>query len=147
MAGLIERLETDYKEALRAGQRLRVDTLRLIKAGIQRMAIEKRKDTLDDAEVTQVLTQQAKQRRETIEAAKQSARQDVLSQATEELAILNAYLPEPLSEQAIRTLIDEAVASVGTAQGPIMKYVMGKSAGRTDGKTVSRLVAERLKKA
>ena len=146
MATLVERLETEYKTALKAGDRLRVDTLRLIKAGIQRVAIEKRKDILDDQEVIQVLIQQAKQRRETIESAKQSNRQDVLMQATSELAMLTAYLPQQLSEEAIKQLVDEAIKTVGPNQGLIMKHVMGKAAGAADGKLVSQLVSERLKK-
>ena len=147
MATLTERIETDYKTALKAGQRLRVDTLRLIKAGMQRMAIEKRKDALDDPEILQVLAQQVKQRRETMESAKQTNRQDVLTQATQELAILNGYLPEPLAEEALKQLIEEAVSSLGMSQGQIMKYVMGKAAGRADGKLVSQLVSQRLKPA
>ncbi len=146
MPTLIERLETDYKTSLKAGARLRVDTLRLVKAAIQRSAIEKRKETLTDPEVMQVLTQQAKQRRETMESAKQTSRQDVLTQATEELAILSAYLPPQLSESDIRKLIEEAVQAVGPAQGAIMKHVMGKTAGAADGKLVSQLVTERLKR-
>ena len=146
MATLTERLEADYKTALKAGERLRVDTIRMVKAAIQRVAIEKRKEPLDDADVVQVLAQQAKQRRETIESAKQTSRQDVLSQATSELAILTSYLPQQLSEEALKPLIEEAVASVGLNQGPVMKYVMGKAAGSADGKLVSRLVGERLKR-
>lgn len=147
MPTLTERLEADYKTALKAGERLRVDTLRLIKAGIQHVAIEKRKASLDDQEVIQVLTQQAKQRRETIESAKQNGRDDILTQATQELAMLNAYLPQPLSEEEVARLIEEAIGAVGPQQGPIMKYVMGKASGAVDGKLVSRLVGERLKKA
>ena len=145
MPTLMERMDADYKTALKAGQRLRVDTLRLVKAGVQRAASEKRKDTLSDPEVIQVLSQQAKQRRETIDAAKKSSRQDILEQATQELAILAAYLPEALSSEALARLVDEAIQVVGANQGPIMKYVMEKAAGGADGKTVSQLVAERLK--
>ena len=146
MVTLAEQLEADYRLALKAGDRLRVDTLRLIKAGIQRAAIEKRKDQLDEQEILQVLGQQAKQRRETIESVKQTPRQDVLTQATQELAILNAYLPQQLSHEAVAQLIEEAIGAVGMNQGPIMKYVMGKTAGAADGKVVSQLVGERLKK-
>ena len=146
MATLTERLEADYQTAMKARDRLRVDTLRLIKAGIQRAAIERRQPQLDDQGVTQVIAQQAKQRRETIESAKGAGRQDVLTQAEAELAILNAYLPPPLSEEALRKLVDEAVVAAGPAQGPIMKYVMSKAAGAAEGKVVSRLVAERLSK-
>ncbi len=147
MAGLTDRLEADYKTAFKAGERVRVDTLRLIKAAIQRVAIDKRKDALDDQEILQVLSQQAKQRKETMDAAKNTSRQDVFAQATQELAILNSYLPQPLSESVLHGLIEEAITAVGPNQGLIMKYVMAKAAGATDGKTVSQLVAQRLKRA
>lgn len=145
MATILERIEADYKAALKAGQRVRVDTFRLVKAGVQRAAIDKRKDTLDDAEVLQVISQQVKQRKETLEAAKNSGRQDVLTQTSEELALLSSYLPQQLSTEAIKGLIDEAITASGANQGAIMKYVMAKAAGAADGKTVSALVAERLK--
>lgn len=147
MATLNERLDADYKAAMKAGQRVRIDTVRLVKAAMQRAAIDKRKDALDDAEIIQVIGQQVKQRRETIESAKQTSRQDVLAQATEELNLLTAYLPQQLSPDAVKQLIEEAVAAVGTNQGQVMKYVMGKAAGATDGKVVSQLVGERLKAA
>ena len=145
MATLIERIEADYKTAFKAGERRRIDTLRLVKAAIQRVSIEKRKERLDDPEIIQVLNQQAKQRRETLEAAKQGGRQDILDQSAEELAILNSYLPQQLSTEALQQLVDEAVKTVGANQGQIMKFVMQKAAGAADGKTVSQLVAERLK--
>ena len=145
MATLSERIESDYKTALKAREQLRVDTLRLMKAGIQRAAIDKRKEALDDQEIIQVLNQQVKQRRETIESAKQTNRQDVLSQAMEELAILNSYLPAQLSQDAVKQLIEEAVKAVGSNQGQVMKHVMSKAAGGADGKVVSQLVSERLK--
>ena len=147
MAALSERLEADYKTAMKAGQRVRIDTIRMVKAAMQRAAIDKRKDALDEAETIQVITQQVKQRRETIESAKQTSRQDVLTQATEELELLTAYLPQQLSPEAVKQLVEEAVAAVGTNQGQIMKYVMGKAAGAADGKMVSQLVGERLKAA
>ena len=145
MATLTERIEADYKTAFKAREQRRVDTLRLVKAAIQRVSSEKRKDTLDDAEMLQVLNQQVKQRRETLEAAKKVGRQDVVDQAAEELAILNAYLPQQLSPEALKQLIDEAVQSAGANQGLVMKYVMQKAAGAADGKLVSQLVTERLK--
>ena len=145
MPTLTERLEADYKTAMKAGDKLRVETIRLIKAGIQRAAMDKRKDQLDDQEVIQVLSQQAKQRRETIEAVKQSNRQDVVAQTNAELTILTAYLPAQLSPEALGPIIEEAIKSVGPNQGAIMKYVMAKAAGAADGKIVSQLVTQRLK--
>jgi len=145
MPTLNERLEADYKLAMKAGERVRIDTLRLIKASLQRVAIDKRKDVLDDQDVIHVLHQQAKQRRETLEAAKTAGRQDILTQTTQEIAILNSYLPPQISQEALKQLIEEAITTVGANQGQIMKYVMAKSAGGADGKTVSQLVGERLK--
>lgn len=145
MATLSERLEADYKTALKARDRLRVDTLRLIKAAIQRVAIEKRTETLADPEIVPLLAQQVKQRRETLEAAKKGNRQDIAAQAEAELAIINTYLPQQLSEDALKPLIEEALKASGSNQGLIMKYVMGKAAGAADGKLVSQLVAQRLK--
>ena len=145
MATLTERLDADYKTALKAKERLRVDTLRLIKAAVQRAAFDKRKETLDDPEIVPLLAQQVKQRRETLEAAKKGGRQDIAAQAEAELAIINAYLPQQLSEEALKELIEDAIKAVGpTTQGLIMKHVMGKTAGAADGKLVSQLVAQRL---
>ena len=145
MPTLTERIETDYKQALKAGQRLRVDTLRLIKAAMQRVAMERRKDTLDDPEIVQVLANQVKQRRETLESAQKSGRMDVVNQTNEELAIVESYLPPRLSPDAVKPLIEEAFKAVGPNQGQIMKHVMGRVQGQVDGQVVARLVAERLK--
>jgi uncharacterized protein YqeY len=145
MSTLNNRILDDYKTAFKAQDRLRIDTLRLVKAALQKVQIDKRKDALDDAEVLQVLAQQAKQRQETIDAAAKSSRTDILDQAKQEMAILQAYLPARLTADAIKTLIDEAITSVGANQGQIMKFVMAKAGGGADGKLVSQLVAERLK--
>ena len=145
MQTLAQRLDADYKTAFKAQDRLRIDTLRLIKAAIQKIQIDKRKDALDDAEVLQVLSQQAKQRHETLEAAANNGRPEIAEQAKQELAIIASYQPAPLSPQAITALIDEAIAAVGANQGQIMKFVMAKAGGGVDGKQVSQLVAQRLK--
>ncbi len=145
MPTLTERLDTDYKTALKAGQRLRVDTVRMIKASIQRVAMEKRKDTLTDPEVVQIVSQQAKQRHETLAAAEKAGRQDMVDQAKAELAMLQEYLPAQLTPDAIKALVEEAIKEVGLNQGLIMKAVMAKTAGAADGKVVSQMVAERLK--
>ena len=145
MVTLIEQLDTDYKTALKAQDRRRVDTLRMVKAAIQRVAIDKRQDTLGDPDVIQVLRQQVKQRHETLEAATKGNRPELAAQATEELKLLEAYLPASLSEEALSKLIDEAIATVGANQGQIMKFVMSKATGAADGKTVSQMVGERLR--
>lgn len=143
---LWDRIGTEYLAAYKAGDRVRVDTLRLVKAALEKVSIEKRKDRLDDAEILQVLTQQAKQRRETLEAVKASGRNDIIAQTNQELAILTAYLPQQMSDEALGRLIEEAFQTAGQNQGQVMKYVMGKAGGAVDGKRVSQLVAQRLSK-
>jgi uncharacterized protein YqeY len=145
MATLVERLEEDYKTAMKAGDRPRVATVRLLKAGVATAAIDKRKPSLDDQEAVEVIAHQAKQCRETIESAKRANREDILAQATAELAIVASYLPPPLSEEDITWLIDEAIAAVGKQHGPVMKQVMAQTKGRAEGAVVNRLVGERLK--
>ena len=150
MATLQERLETTYAEAykqsLKHGERQReASILRMVKAELQKLAIEKRTEKLADADVMPVLSKQVKQLKETMEAAQKAGRQDLITQATEELEIVNAYLPKALSPEAIKELIDEAMKTAGSNQGQIMKAVMAKAAGAADGKLVSQLVAERLK--
>ncbi len=163
MATLQERIETDYKTAMKAGDRLRVDALRLIKAEIQKAAIAKRAERrrsepsgvpepegfrpeqLADPDVVPVLSRQAKQRQETIDAAQKANRQDIVDQTLKELDILKAYLPQALSTEMLKQLIDDAIKTAGANQGQIMKAVMAKAAGAADGKVVSQLVAERLK--
>ena len=146
MTSLLERLNDDYKTAMKSGQRRRVDTIRMAKAAMQRAAMDKRKEQLDDQEILHVLANQAKLRRETIESAKQAGRQDVVQEANEELAILATYLPQPISDEAVRQLIEEAIQQVGPSQGPVMKFVMGKAGGTVDGKLVSQLVSQRLQR-
>lgn len=125
MPTLNERFEADYKTALKAGDRLR--------------------EVLEDADIIPVLNQQAKQRRETIEAAQKAGRQEIVSSSNAELAILTAYLPQQLAPEQLKRYIEEAITSVGLQQGPIMKFVMAKAAGAADGKLVSQLVTARLK--
>ena len=145
MPTLTERLDTDYKTALKAGQRAKVDTIRMIKAAIQKAAMDKRKDSLTDQEILPLLSQQVKQRNETLAAAEKGGRQDMIDQTKAELAILSEYLPTQLTPDVIKTFIEEAIKEVGPNQGLIMKSVMAKAAGAADGKVVSRLVGERLK--
>ena len=146
MATLSERLETDYKTAMKAGERSRVGVLRLLKAGIAKTAIDKRKPALEDPEALEVIAHHAKQCRETIDAATRANRNDILDQATAELKIVTAYLPPPLSEDDLKQLIEEAIGTVGAQQGPVMKHVLGKTKGLAEGGVVNRLVAERLKR-
>lgn len=147
MATIAERLDEDYKTAMKARDADRVSAIRMLKAAFQQMAIEKRKDRLEDAEATLVLIKQVKQINETIEAATKAGREDAISKAKAELEILKPYMPEPISEEKLLALVDEAIQTAGDNRGQIMKYVMSKAGAGADGKRVNQLVAQRLKPA
>jgi uncharacterized protein YqeY len=145
--GLADRLQEDLHRALRAGDSLRVSTLRLARAAIHNAEIERGRP-LTDAEVEGVLAWEMKRRREAIDAYTRAAREDLARKEGLELAVLAEYLPPPLSEADLRTLVREAVASVG-ARGPqdlgrVMGVVMPRVKGRADGGLVNRLVREAL---
>jgi uncharacterized protein YqeY len=144
---LSERIQQDLQQAMKAGDKLRVSTLRLLRAALKNREIAKR-GGLDEAEALDVLTLATKQRRETIQLARAHGREDIAQQEEHELAILEAYLPEQLSLEDIQQRIDAVVQEVGASSpqdiGRVMKVLMVTMKGRVDGNTVNRLVRERL---
>lgn len=144
---LADRLQEDLHRALRAGDSLRVSTIRLARAAIHNAEIEVGRP-LTDAEVEGILGREMKRRREAIDAYTRAAREDLARKEGLELAVLTEYLPPQLSEADLRALVRDAVASVG-ARGPqdlgrVMGAVMPKVKGRADGGLVNRLVREAL---
>jgi len=144
---LADRLQEDLHRALRAGDSLRVSTIRLARAAIHNASIERGR-ALTDAEIEEIITREMKRRREAIEAFGKGGRDDLVQKETLELAILSEYLPPQLSEADLRAIVAEAVAQVSAAgpqdMGRVMGAVMPKVKGRADGGLVSRLVREAL---
>ncbi|MDQ7843262.1 MAG: GatB/YqeY domain-containing protein [Armatimonadota bacterium] len=143
---LADRLKEDLNRALRAGDSLRVSTIRLARAAIHNAAIERGRD-LTDLEIQDILAREMKRRREAIEAYTRAGREDLVQKETLELAILTEYLP-PLDEAQLRAMIRDTVAQVG-ATGPqdlgrVMGALMPRLRGRADGGLVQRLVREAL---
>jgi uncharacterized protein YqeY len=142
-----EQLQVDLKDALKRGEKLRVSTIRLLNADLQNRAIAKGA-TLDDTDVVDAVVLATKKRREAIMLARQYGREDVAHQEEQELAILEAYLPTPLSPEAIVQHIDAVIQQMAAVSpkdfGRIMQALMPEFKGRADGSTVSRLVHERL---
>ncbi len=145
--GLAERLQEELHRALRAGDALRVSTIRLARAAIHNSSIERGRD-LTDPEIEEILGREMKRRREAIDAYAQGGRDDLVQKESLELAILSEYLPPALSEAELRALVTEAVAQSG-ARGPqdigrVMGILMPKIKGRADGALVNRFVRELL---
>jgi uncharacterized protein YqeY len=147
---LRDRIQTDITAAMRSGDSLRRDVLRMTQNAIQ--SIEKReRRELGDDDATAVVTREVKTRRESVEAFRKGGREDLAAKEEAEIAILTDYLPEQLDDAAIQTLVDEAVAATGAVNardlGKVMGWLSPKTRGRADGRRVSELVAQALAKA
>ena len=149
-----QRIEDDLKAALRAGDKERLGCLRMVKAKAQEKQIELRakkgRDAeLSDDDVMSVVSAYAKQRHDSIESYERGGREDLAARERAELEILAAYLPQPMSEDEVAAIIDEAVRESGASEprdmGAVMQLVMPKVKGRADGKLVNRIVQSRLK--
>ena len=147
--GLCERLESDVKSSLKAGDSLKVSVLRMVLSGVRMVQIEKNIKVLDDDGVTQILQRHVKQHRESIEQFTKGARPDLAEKESLELKILETYLPKQLSPEELAGIVKAAIAETGAAvkadTGKVMKAVMEKAKGRADGKTISALVGQILK--
>jgi hypothetical protein len=144
---LSERIQQDLQQAMKAGEKLRVSTLRLLRAAMKNREIAQRR-ALNDAEVLEEVSLATKRRRETIQLAREHGREDIAQQEEHELAVLASYLPEQLSLEEIQQQIEAVVQELGATSsqdiGRVMKVVMSTMKGRADGSTVNRLVRERL---
>jgi uncharacterized protein YqeY len=144
---LKDRLSEETTAALRAGEKIRLSTLRLLSAAVKNREVELR-HPLDDDEFVEVATREAKRRREAIEAYEKAGREDRAATEREELGVLEEYLPAGLTDQEVDALIDEAIARAGAAgpgdMGKVMSSVMAEAKGRADGRAVQARVKSRL---
>jgi uncharacterized protein YqeY len=144
---LCEQFQTDLKQAMKSGDKVRLATLRLLMAAIKNRQIDKG-GGLDDAEALDVVRSATKQRREAITFARQYDREDIAQQEERELTILETYLPEQLSTNDLIQRIDAVIQELGATSdkdlGRVMRILMPTVQGRADGTTVNRLVRERL---
>ena len=144
---LKDRIINDVKDAMRARDKPRLATLRLITAAIKQQEVDERIE-LDDTQLLSLLDKMCKQRRESISQFEKAARDDLIAQEVSELDIIKTYLPEQLGEAEIAALIDETMAATGAASIKDMGKVMGqlkpKLQGRADMGAVSAMIKARL---
>lgn len=144
---LIEQIQEDLKRSMKAKDGNRVSVLRFLMSSIRNREIEKR-NPLDDDEVLAEITSSAKRRRESIEAFKEGGRADLVAKEEAELAVLQEYLPEQLSPDEIRGMVQEVIEAVGASTagdiGKVMKELMPRLRGKADGKLVNEIVRETL---
>ncbi len=147
---LSEKVDVDLKDAMRAKEATRLSVLRMLKSALKNAAIEKggADVKLDDADATQVIRKQVKQRQDSIESFEKGGRAELAAKEKEELTILQSYLPQAMSPAELSQTVRETIAEVGATSkaqmGVVMKAVQAKVAGRADGKTLSAEVAKQL---
>jgi uncharacterized protein YqeY len=144
---LRDRVNEDVKAAMKAREAERLGTLRLLTAAMKQREVDER-ITLDDAGVIGVIEKMLKQRRDSVAQYELAGRQDLADAEKREMAVLQAYLPQQLSEAEIAAIVAEAVAASGAAapadMGKVMALVKPKVAGRADMGRVSALVKAKL---
>jgi uncharacterized protein YqeY len=144
---LIQQLEGEVKEAMLARDATRRDALRLILNSLRAAEKDLQRPLSDDEEL-QVLQRERKRRQEAAEAFRSGDREEQAQQEEAELAILEEFMPEPLSEEELERIVDDAIAENGATSlrdmGRVMADVMPQIAGRADGSAVGQLVREKL---
>ena len=144
---LVGRLEEEVREAMLARDSERRDALRLILNSLRSAEKELQRPLSDDEEL-QVLQRERKRRIEAAEAFRQGEREEQAEAEERELEVLEEFMPEPLSEEELERIVDDAIAENGATSlrdmGRVMADVMPQVAGRADGSTVSQLVREKL---
>jgi len=144
---LRDRITEDMKTAMRAGEKERLATIRLILSAIKQREVDER-ITLDDSQVLAAIEKMIKQRKEAITQFDAGGRADLVAKETAEIAILQTYLPAQMSDSEIDGLITEAIASSGAASikdmGKVMAVVKAKAQGRADMGAVSARIKQKL---
>ena len=141
-------LDSDLKEAMRNKDVIKRTVLRTVLSEIRNTEIAKQ-NTLDDSGIEVVITKQAQQRKDSIEAYITAERHDLVDKETQELNILSSYLPEQMSDGEVREIVKSAIRDVGAENisdmGKVMGVIMPKVRGRADGKVVNGMVTQILK--
>ena len=148
---LKERITEDIKTAMKSKDKLRLETVRSIKKVLLEKEVSLRPSgqiELTEAQEIEVLSQQAKQRRDSIEQYRQAGRTDLADQEAQELTIIEEYLPQQLSDAEVEAVIDEIVAQIGATSpkdmGKVMGPVMQQLKGKAEGKKIQELVKAKL---
>jgi uncharacterized protein len=147
MAALKDRITEEMKNAMRAGEKERLATIRLILSAVKQREVDERIQ-LDDTQVVAVVEKMVKQRKESIAQFEAGGRADLVAKEQAEMTVLQTYLPAQISDAEIDALISEAIASTGAASikdmGKVMAAVKAKAQGRADMGAVSARIKQKL---
>ncbi|HEX5015677.1 MAG TPA: GatB/YqeY domain-containing protein [Candidatus Limnocylindrales bacterium] len=144
---LRDRLQTDVTAAMRSGDVLRRDVLRMAQNAAYNVEKRERRELSDD-DYAAILAREVKTRRESVEAFRKGGREDLATKEEAEIAILAEYLPQALTEQELKALVEEGIAATGASSardlGKVMGWLAPRTRGRADGKQLSGMVAQAL---
>ncbi|WP_433946087.1 GatB/YqeY domain-containing protein [Paenibacillus sp. SN-8-1] len=144
---LSERLNEDMKQAMRSKDKLRLSTIRMVRATIKNLEIDLKR-TLDDNEVLDILSREIKQRKDALQDFQKAGRDDLSAPLAEEIKIIAEYLPEQLSEEEIKVIVQQTIQETGASSkadiGKVMSALMPKVKGLADGKLVNQAVQQLL---
>ncbi len=147
MSDLKHRITEDMKSAMRNKEKLRLLTVRTILAAIKQQEVDTRKE-VDDTAILAILDKMCKQRRESISQFKKAGRDDLVEQEAAELEVIQVYLPEPLSDDELQTLVVEAMTQTGATSmrdmGKVMAFIKPKAQGRADMGKISGIIKSQL---
>ncbi len=144
MPSLKERIQEETKAAMRAKDKARLATLRMINAAIKQREVDERTE-LGDEQVLAVLEKMLKQRRESVEQYRKAGREELAAKEEAEMAVIREFLPEPLSEAELDALIDAALAETGAQSLRDMGKVMGKLRPQVQGRADMAQVSAKIK--
>ena len=149
MSELYQKIKTDMTTAMKAGNPDLLSVLRMLVSELRRLEIDKYPPSvggeLTDEDVVLVLQRSVKQHKESIEMFEKGNRADLVEKENKELEVLNAYLPEQMSEGDVRAIVDKVISDAGRDNfGKVMGMVMGQVKGKADGGLVSKIVKEKL---
>ncbi len=150
MSELSQQITEDMKTAMREKNAVALNTVRMLKSAIKNVAIEKggADAELTDVEIVAVIRKEVKKRQDSVEQFQKGGREELVERENAEIAVLNKYLPQALSEDELAKLIDEAVEKIGATSrkemGQVMKLLQETTGGRADGKALSQAVMAKL---
>lgn len=144
---LLERLNEDMKQAMKAKDKFRLGVIRMVISAVKNVEIDVRRP-LEEGEVQDIVQREIKQRKDAMGEFAKAGRDDLVEQNQQELEVLNVYMPQQLTDEEIRAIVQSAISSTGASSkadmGKVMSAVLPHVKGRADGKIVNQLVQNEL---
>ncbi|MBH0229919.1 GatB/YqeY domain-containing protein [Halobacillus yeomjeoni] len=145
---ITERLTQDMKLAMKARDKEKLSTIRMVRASFQNEAIKLGKDSLSEEEEMTVLSREVKQRKDSLQEFKEAGREDLVEGLNRELEILQVYMPKQLTDEELEEIVQNTITEVGATSkadmGKVMSAIMPKVKGKADGSKVNKVVLQQL---